>query len=456
MMPEKEGYEVIRFVERGKSCYISTDYVRGTTLYNWIQENRIIEKERLQKWIQEIVKQLVLFHKQQGKPSYNLLNPYNIIITRKNKIVFASTESAGKTSNQFIEKYFTPVNKNQNGDMYCFGKTIQFIMAHIQCEPCLTKQEEYKLLKIVRKCLEANPESQYENIQMIQNRFTKIKGGKAEHFKFKINKKAVIILVLIVLGVMGEFVWQRWNKPSVQLVKEEKKEEGTVEKVDGSQYFDIGLSYFLELEDYEKSKGCFVKAGNAEEKAGYYAELSRFMLDASLDKDVEKVLKALETKIKQEEEQDVREILILIRVYVLLDTKEAYREIVELSEYIKRQGQWDSLTENLQREFYQHQALAYEKSELWKQAIATYNVLAALEEGEKEREQVCLKLMEIYTRYVDSLWADQSLDETARLTEIRRIVAEKPELAGDESFINLIRTKGMQIEGERIEIEKAQ
>lgn len=151
-MPEKEGYEVIRFVERGAGCYVSTDYVRGITLYNWIQENTVIEKDRLQMWILEIIKQLVMFHKQQGKPSYNLLNPYNLIITRKNKIVFASVENAGKTSDKFTEKYFTPISQNQNGDMYCLGKTIQFIMAHVQCEPCLTKQEEYKLLKIVRKC----------------------------------------------------------------------------------------------------------------------------------------------------------------------------------------------------------------------------------------------------------------------------------------------------------------
>lgn len=116
-----------------------------------------------------------MYHKQHGNPDYYFLNPYNIIITGKNKIVLVSTEERQKNVNQFSEKYFTPVNQRQDRDIYCVGKIIQFIMAHIQCEPRLTKKEEYKLLKIVRKCLESDRENQYENIQCIQNNFIKEK-----------------------------------------------------------------------------------------------------------------------------------------------------------------------------------------------------------------------------------------------------------------------------------------
>lgn len=168
MLPQREGYEVIRFVERGDVCYISTDYIRGTTLYQWIKANASINKKVLQDWIKEILAQLILFHKQPGNPDYNFLNPYNIIITGKNKIVLASIEDAKKNVDWFVEKYFIPVNRKQNRDVYCFGKIIQFIMAHTECEPCLTRKEEYQLLKIVKKCLEADSEDQFRNIQMIQ------------------------------------------------------------------------------------------------------------------------------------------------------------------------------------------------------------------------------------------------------------------------------------------------
>lgn len=95
-MPEKEEYEVLRFIELGENCYTSADYVKGTTLYSWTKENNEIEKEVLEGWLEEILKQLSLFHRQQGNPDYQFLNPYNIIITKKNKILLVPVEEARK------------------------------------------------------------------------------------------------------------------------------------------------------------------------------------------------------------------------------------------------------------------------------------------------------------------------------------------------------------------------
>lgn len=479
-MQEKEGCEVIRFVERGEKCYASTDYLNGYTLYRWVNENQKIEKELLLVWIREILKQLSLFHKQQGNPDYQFLNPYNIVIVGKHKILLMSVEEAEKNLDEFVEKYFTPSDKKQNKDVYCFGKIIQFIMAHIQCEPYLTKREEYQLLKIVRKCLEANRKNQYESIQMIQNNFIKGKKKERRFPKWKYSRKSGIIIAAIMIFMLGYFIRREGNRITVKPTKIIEAEMAHTEK-DTSEYFDIGLSYFLEVKNYEKSYECFEKAEGQVRKAKYYKELAGFMLDNSLDMDTESVLKVLKMQIGQENERDVREILILIRVYALFDTEEAYQSMIELEKMPDIERQWDSLEEALQKEFYEYEALAYEKLQFWDRAIASYKTLLEVEMGEEEREQIYLKLIgsykemndtqevaklckkgmeeltksvEICISYIENLWADQSLDEAARLGETQRIIEEKPEITKDEAFLRLMKTKGIQVEGERIWVEE--
>lgn len=391
-MPEKKGYEIIRFVERGTNCYASTDYVKGTTLYQWIQENTVIEKEKLYRWLGDISKQLSLYQKQHGNPQYQFLNPYNIIITETDKIVLVSTDDARKNQNRFVEKHFTPLSEQQDCDVYCMGKIIQFIMAHIRCEPSLNKKEEYKLLKIVRKCLETESENQYKNIQTVHNYLLKKKREKWKFPEFKRNQKLGIIAAVILLIAAGYHIWRDSNVTLAQTAeitaekelgeyqeeqreepKEEQEEqpeelkeeqskqseeqgkaaeqEETVTKTDNSQYFDMGLSYFLELKDYQKSRECMEKVESQEEKAKYYKVLADFMVSGQENNDLETALEILRMRIMQEEETDVRELLILIRVYIKLDREESYKTVIELSKKVNIETQWKSLAEEVKENF---------------------------------------------------------------------------------------------------------
>lgn len=397
-MPEQEGYEVLRFVERGVNCYASTDYVKGTTLYDWIKENTTIEKETLHMWIEEIVKQLDRYHKQHGNPGYHFLNPYNIIITEKSKIVLVSGEKAQKNKNKFVEKHFTPVNENQNDDIYCLGKTIQFIMAHIECKPSLTKKEEYRLLKIVHKCLEESSKNQYTNIQSIQNYILKGKRIKLSEIKQKKLVKPKVVKAAIIFGLcflLVCYIGEKKRRAEVETlevieeaeagnteeeIEKENKvetegtegiseesenviEEGTVKDFQENQYFDIALTYFLELKNYDKSREFFMKAADREAKAGYYAELADFMLKVAGKEKAEPLLELLKEEIMREAEPDVREMLILIRGYILCDTEAGYQAVIELSKKIEIETDWNSLTEEVKKEFYENQAAAYKKLE---------------------------------------------------------------------------------------------
>lgn len=197
------------------------------------------------------------------------------------------------------------------------------------------------------------------------------------------------------------------------------------------------------------------------------------MLNKSLDKEVEHALEALKMKILREKETDIRELLILIRVYAILDNKEAYQTIIRLGEELVSEKGWQSIEENLQKEFYDYQALAYEQLQLWENAIDSYTRLSELVDGENEKEQIFLRLIEIYlkknetnkvietckkgmkelsksieirVRYVESLWLNDNLNDNDRLEEIKNLVSETPELIKEESFIRLLRTKGIHLE----------
>ena len=36
-MGEREGYEVLRLIEHNQKCYISSDYVEGKSLIQWLK-----------------------------------------------------------------------------------------------------------------------------------------------------------------------------------------------------------------------------------------------------------------------------------------------------------------------------------------------------------------------------------------------------------------------------------
>ena len=80
-MTGKEGYDVLRLIEHGQTCYISSEYVEGRILAGLIKSNPNITKERLFFLMREIANQLGMFHKCRKNPYYQYLNPYSIVVT---------------------------------------------------------------------------------------------------------------------------------------------------------------------------------------------------------------------------------------------------------------------------------------------------------------------------------------------------------------------------------------
>ena len=79
-MGEREGYEVLRLIEHNQKCYISSDYVEGKSLIQWLKYHPNLTKKQLFLWIRNLADQLECIHKCRGNPCYQYVNPYSIIL----------------------------------------------------------------------------------------------------------------------------------------------------------------------------------------------------------------------------------------------------------------------------------------------------------------------------------------------------------------------------------------
>lgn len=463
-LQKREGYEVIRLIERGSLCQASLDYAEGISLYDWVKRNPMIEKTLLYRWIEELLNQLVLFHRQKGAPNYGKLNPYQVIIISKNSVALLARKA--KENTRTLEKYFTPQDKSQDIDIYCFGKMIQFIMAHIECEPHLSKLEEYKLQRIVKKCLETNLKSQYRGIHEVQLDFT-------EKRRIKIDRKKglVVSVLLIFLGAMGVI---RGSATSNQTLQESKKQIKTKENEVMSQertivetddigkkkeqqelFLQLGMNSFLEQENYEQCISCMNHADIKNPKVIYYLKLAEFMTGDKTNTDWGKLKSELGQELQQEMQLETREMLAFLRICFASERQDEAKAFFEtLTDSDLEKGKMD-LSENLQREWGEYCGKIYEMKGEWKQALLIYEALYEKSQISVEKMgEYQKRITEMNIKYLEEIWQDSGLLEEKKVSEIGQILARNPYIMKEEIFQNFVKEKKIHIEEGKIWVEK--
>lgn len=167
-MAGKEGYDVLRLIEHGQMCYISSEYVGGKVLAVWLKAHPNITKERLFSLIRNITNQLCMIHRCRIKPYYQYVNPYSVVVTEEGELYFLDLE-AGSNEEQLrlmqrraVREAFLPPGEayyqkaTLELDIYGLGKTIQYLLAVTKPIPALCKREERKFLRIISRCLNDN------------------------------------------------------------------------------------------------------------------------------------------------------------------------------------------------------------------------------------------------------------------------------------------------------------
>ena len=180
-MQSMRSYGVLKLVEHDGTGHLSVDEVEGTLLIYRIQEEKCMEKERVIKWIRQLVTQLDLYQRSGENPEqircYRYLNPYSVLITGEDQVMLLNLEDP---QNEFVMKnmqkrsmrhHFVRAvqtfgeNSKIAVDLYGLGKTVQFLLACTEIMPGFRFREEYQLTRFIQKCLQTEEKKRYGNLK---------------------------------------------------------------------------------------------------------------------------------------------------------------------------------------------------------------------------------------------------------------------------------------------------
>lgn len=344
-MEEKQGYDVLRIVAHSGRCYMSTDYVKGKQLIVWLKYHSRIRKELLLEWIRELAEELELFHQCRGNPSYQYVNPYSIIVGLDDKLYLLDVGSREQDKllhlmqRRYVrENFLSPDNQyyqkpSIQEDIYGYGKTIQYLLSSVEAEPPLRRLEEFKLQKMIHRCVNRNSKRCYQTIQEISEHFPKSR--TRDHRKISPVRKGLVCAAALtgaaVIGtqVMGQREWNQEKKKGGEVSSDvsdaenteskiledyreelrqekerwdserEKIEEASIER-ERELVYELALVYFVDLEDYRKSREAMESIEEPEEFAKDFAGLCSFMEGQMIpdrDQAMEQLLERLEREV---------------------------------------------------------------------------------------------------------------------------------------------------------------
>lgn len=160
----KEMYEVLKFTEHGTHSSRISDCIQGSCLMQYLKEHRSLDKKTVFRWFREIARSMQQYYLTGARQSYRYLNPYSIIVSEDEKIMLLDLEApdnAGilkKMQTGAVRSHFVKpvcelgIVRNNEADIFAYGKTVQFILACTELRPEITVGEGVKLDRMIRRC----------------------------------------------------------------------------------------------------------------------------------------------------------------------------------------------------------------------------------------------------------------------------------------------------------------
>lgn len=470
---EKE-YEVIRLITQNASCHIVTDCVRGTMLPEYIERSEKLEKEKLFSYLHQMIKQLGYLQEVREVRTCCYSIPFCMIIKASGELVLLDINAK---SNQYLVSQLGRENVRRcffkTGDSYNtvfpIGKTIQYILAKANVVPKLTSREEYKLKKIISKCLSDNSKKQYQKISEILYDLPKLEKKREP----KRKKGSWFFPIIFVSGV--SFVIGGMNL----ILQRGKKEELPVklEKEESVDFLEIGMMYFLEMENYKKSKEMFARSKDQEWLSKQYVELSDYMMGESERSEEE--MEELLSEIEMEIEEEINGKRILFRVWSKMQTETALEQKIRFGKILlEEQSEWleDDVEKKIENEIRTIMAEAYEKSGEKELALEQYKMIKEWNKSEEiyrsiiriartidKREAILLckegieanpLSKELRIQLIQTECEEKSVSKETCEASIKKMIQECPQLLKEESFHKLQNEYGIKVEGETVWVEK--
>ncbi len=389
-----DDFDVLRLIEHGKKCYISSENVRGVQLIYWLKDHTSLSKEELFGWIRELTRQLAQIHKCRGAPNYRYVNPYSVIITQERELYYldadalSNEERIRQMQRPNVREYFLPPNASyyqeasEELDVYGLGKTIQYLVAVTDVTPALTRGEEKKLQKVITRCLTVDtgkPCVHVADLQKSLPRYRKKASGRPGRWTVKVLALlALIVTVVAAVCILCRSLSKEETTPEEDLpgleedslLTDEERQylEDIQELVETSDalfgedsaarnsdtngptneqlmealaaeasenealHMELGFLYFLKAEDYENSSLHFWQV-NEDPSAEALANIADYLKNKEGDPAL--VRQQLRKAYEASEEASVNQSLLcqcLLKGYQALDDPVDDDEIIRLGE----------------------------------------------------------------------------------------------------------------------------
>lgn len=495
-MTDRTEYAVLRFLEQNGYCHIVNDFIKGSSIMQYVKEETVISKQTLFMWMAELAHQMEQYYKCEEERAYGYVNPYAVIITEEGVLLLDVDDQGNEEIVRRMQKkkirvlfvrreYVLSQQMRAEDDWYGFGKMIQFMADRCCFDEKLTRKEERALRRITERCM-SEKDAGVRRWKEVQKEFTRLKCmeegrlRKVENNRKKGGAKQILLGAAMVVAAVAavltvlpaqENVGKSEVSDTVKAKEQgsrkqeeeslEEKSTGTemdeIQEKNGEIYLEIGLLYFIDLEDYEKSCVYLKKAATVSELAECYLEIVENLQGGVAEKhredetvDAEKELESELESLKEEdvteskleevneleslEEEDKTESvpeeanelesvlkkgeseleiwreagiiqgnewlyeMPFLYAYGQLGTEDGWKKVIETGERIRKQNEEEEIAKQtvIEKKLEICMAEAYENLQEISEAIKEYEKLKELETEQLEQETIYLKLDGLY------------------------------------------------------------
>lgn len=517
-MAAKEGYDVLRLIEHGQTCYISSEYIEGIPLTRWLKYHPNLPKEQLFRWMQSAAAQLGQIHKCKSRSCYQYVNPYSIIVTEEGGLYFLDPEAASneemrrKMQRRDIREHFLPPEQpyyhkgSISADIYGLGRTFQYLLSVTVSEPALTRLEEARLRKVISRSLKRESKSSYQSMSDMRRHLPvyqpkeerkvskyaeKMPGSKVPGRRKALAAAALLIVAVSLCKVLlprgrddqseegskkGEISTEHQKGTALE---ERGEETPSAEQPLDEVYLDVILSYFLDLKDYEKCLAYLEKVQEQYPLAEQIKTVVERYADGEKkvsDQELEQALGTLEEELPSEDE--IPYLRFLIKGYAALESEEGAKELIEIGDVCL---ETERLNQEEEREVLEYTALALERAGREEESAGRYARLLELVTEEQKKEELYKRMIALYescdmgeqavkvciegieelpeseelrVMHIRLLCSDESIDRAVCAQVIQEHMRQIPELQAGEDFQKIQKEYEIRVEGEGVWVGK--
>ena len=495
-MAPQEGYDVLRLIECGRICYVSSEYVNGRPLVWRLKYHPNLSKDQLFSWIMQLTKQLGMIHRCRKNPCYRYVNPYSIIVSEEGELYFADMDAGANESllrlmrKKCIREHFLPPEEPYYQktsvalDAYGLGKTIQYLLASAEVDPPLTRREERRLKRMISKCLKRKSKKPIQSISEIRKYIPEPmrQASRCKTIIFRVL--CITVLFLCGLGAAALLFWKPESGAKEQNISVQKETQKPLREERIEECLELAAAYFLEMENYTKTVSVLEGVRRESEFAKAFQKVSEALIEenaARMKAMLPVYLKQMEECLELEAYTEREKLLYrqcIIQGYGILDSRDGAEEILRLGGLcMEAEGLTDFDRQKVQIRL----ARAYELIEENEQAAGMYLELLETEEETDKREtyykkaamlyeasgradlalDVCVRGIEdvrqsqdLKLLHLQLLCADPGTERALCVQTVREYLQEEPGLERTEEFKKLQTDYGIRVEGGEVWVEE--